>query len=795
MINTEISENILIQAAKEYGTPCLCYDEEQICYWAKMLREAIPNVANIIYSVKASPNPALIDHYKRAGFWFEVASQGELIHILNLGVDRNKIWVSGQGKTENYLKYAVCEGITHFNLESQNELKILAKLIRNLNLYCCNLRINPNMNRSSSVLQMGGKATPFGIDEEELEDILNGEYGHLINGLFIYAGSQYFDVKDIIENTKYCFELAIKICKMHKVCFKNLDFGGGFGVPEDEDNNELDMMYLREELKKIFTYYLKMPCFSDLIGAFFESGRYLAARTAYLITKIVDVKQSHGVKYVVTDGGINCLGVKQKEYRIFSPIIKHIGNRGEQSAEYCIVGTTCTPIDMTHPKVVLNNPQNGDLICIPDCGAYSVQFSPKNFNGLYDIPEILHDKGKYILTQCVQKEGSPYGPNGCCHIGSGIEVKQLLNNSFPKESDEVQNIDIAIGALHINQGDCMVYDISTSDSYAIIVLKILKRCNITPIAVYSDGKNIEKYTDAPRFSLDEFSTREKFVDSDILVLLVAGDGGCDNNVSQALLQVAEKGFSKFLKVESELIDSMEYEIYDYYTNHINELQKAYNQLADYKSKKCFMEYMRTVLENDFWRVEQNTIRSKYWGYDSFPLMGFYKHITNECLLNIGCCNGDTIFRFLENGYSFSKIIAVDIDKYAISKAQANIQLLNDRDMVDRIEFHQIELGCNQDQIRVDDFLGDMYVTLICMDIEGEELNVIQSAALSIRNLRPVLAISAYHRKADMHLLIEALNGIVSNYVYYLRKYPNYTYHRYNSKEEIVLYAVPVERKM
>ena len=210
MINTEIGEQILIHAAEEYGTPCLCYEKEQICYWAEVLRKAIPSVADIIYSVKASPNPALIEHYKQAGFWFEVASQGEMIHVLNLGVDKHKIWISGQGKTENYLKYAVCKGITHYNLESKNELNMLAKLIQNPDLYCCNLRINPNIDRCNSVLQMGGKSTAFGVDEEELGDILNGEYGHIINGLFIYAGSQYFDARDIVENTKYCLNLRRK---------------------------------------------------------------------------------------------------------------------------------------------------------------------------------------------------------------------------------------------------------------------------------------------------------------------------------------------------------------------------------------------------------------------------------------------------------------------------------------------------------------------------------------------------------------------------------------------------------
>lgn len=794
MRNTRIDDRSLVQAAQQYGTPCLCYEQKEIEHWARTLRSALPDAAEIIYSVKASPSPALITYYRQTGFFFETASDGELTALLALEVSPDKIWVSGQGKTEAYLKNAVFHGVRRFNLESPHELAVLAPLISGKKGYSCNLRVNPKHSFGESVLAAAGRASAFGVDEEQMSDVLLGEYGDLIDGIFLYAGSQIFCAEDIVKNTEYCLDLCRKFYEITGRKLKNVDFGGGFGVPEDECTPELDMAKLRAGLDDVFQRFAREPAFSDSMAFYFESGRYLAARTACLLTSILDVKSSRGQKYAIIDGGINYLGVKQQEYRLYPPYIRHIGRGGGEKSVYQIVGTTCTPIDLVHPGAMLCSPQIGDYISIPDCGAYSLTFSPQSFNGLYAVPELLHRGGRW--TSLVKRGDfkTPFGEAEYVPVRTGHEITDVLAVSCPKESDEVQNIAAAAQALLLNGFGCMIYDTSSDGTEAVILLKILKaHYQIAPAAVFSDFNEISRYTGAPCYPCEAFPEWSEARGCGTLFAMLTGSPYAENDVSAAIALIFEAGIRNFMKIESELIASMEYDFYSFFLHHTAQLQESFDLMADLTSARCFIEYMRTVLENDFWRLEQSPLSAKYWGYDTTPRQAFYRHLEDEAWLNIGACNGDTIFRFLRNQYGFSHIHAVDTDSNALVRCKANLKLLTDHTILERISFYNNDLGCCANQVRIDDLFQSTRISLINMDVEGAENNVILSAAGLIRRERPVLAICAYHRPEDLAILSQTIYSIVSDYAFYLRKYPSYPYHRYNSKEELVLYAIPPER--
>lgn len=408
MINTCILDNVIAKAVALYGTPLLCFEQVEIEKWFGKLKGTIPNEATLVYSLKAGPNPYLIKYYNYMGICFESASEGELLYLLSLGVKPSNIWVSGQGKTVEYLRKALDSGITQYNIESVNELLILKKLKKNKEIFC-NIRVNPNFINDRTVLKLGGVPSAFGIDEDKLLDVLSHDEDHLINGLFMYAGSQYFSEDDIIFNTEYLLKLAIDVYKKSGLKFKNIDFGGGFGVPENDIDGELNLDILRNKLQKLFNTYLNNRAFSDIRLLMFESGRYLSARTAVLITRILDIKESRGKKFVITDIGINSLGVKQKEYRLYSPIVKELTIDFENLEEYTIVGRTCTPIDQTHPNCKLSQLKVGDLLYVVDCGAYSVTFSPNNFCGLARPAEVVHKEDLFILTNRRENPEEVYG--------------------------------------------------------------------------------------------------------------------------------------------------------------------------------------------------------------------------------------------------------------------------------------------------------------------------------------------------------------------------------------------------
>ena len=68
-----------------------------------------------------------------------------------------------------------------------------------------------------------------------------------------------------------------------------------------------------------------------------------------------------------------------------------------------------------------------------------------------------------------------------------------------------------------------------------------------------------------------------------------------------------------------------------------------------------------------------------------------------------------------------------------------------------------------------------------MDIEGSELAALQGAEQTLRQFKPNLAISIYHKFADFFEIPSYLHGLGLGYRFYL---DHYTIHA----EETVLYA-------
>jgi len=89
-------------------------------------------------------------------------------------------------------------------------------------------------------------------------------------------------------------------------------------------------------------------------------------------------------------------------------------------------------------------------------------------------------------------------------------------------------------------------------------------------------------------------------------------------------------------------------------------------------------------------------------------------------------------------------------------------------------------------IRLDDFVREQgleRVDFIKMDIEGAEQQAIEGAAETIRRFRPKLALSAYHRPEDMHLLMDMVAQLHPGYRFSMRHYDP------KGLNDTVLYAV------
>lgn len=222
-----------------------------------------------------------------------------------------------------------------------------------------------------------------------------------------------------------------------------------------------------------------------------------------------------------------------------------------------------------------------------------------------------------------------------------------------------------------------------------------------------------------------------------------------------------------------------YEWAYYFLHNKKKIIQSYALFEDIESKKIFFEYIKTILTNCVYRGIQQKTEKKYFEC--------YTPLKNEVFLNVGSYVGDTIFYFIENRKEeFEKIYGVEGNKKIYLRLIRNLNILPDRIK------NKIECMCSYLDNKNADAFANRKITLINMDIEGAEGEVLVGLKNCIIENRPVLALCAYHRSDDLIELPNVINSMVDKYKFFLRKYaPPYGNHLENG--ELVLYAVPEER--
>ena len=80
-----------------------------------------------------------------------------------------------------------------------------------------------------------------------------------------------------------------------------IDFGGGLGVPHYKEETPLDMAKLGAEVEGVFEPFSKREGCRLIL----ELGRYLMSESGIFVSRVIELKESRGQRFIITDGGIN----------------------------------------------------------------------------------------------------------------------------------------------------------------------------------------------------------------------------------------------------------------------------------------------------------------------------------------------------------------------------------------------------------------------------------------------------------------------------------------------------------
>ena len=234
----------------------------------------------------------------------------------------------------------------------------------------------------------------------------------------------------------------------------------------------------------------------------------------------------------------------------------------------------------------------------------------------------------------------------------------------------------------------------------------------------------------------------------------------------------------------------------YLAKHADDLRRTHSRLADDASRLCLERVVAFRMGLDLAYSSFRHDMPQYFNEITLP----EQRSTPVRYLDGGAYNGDSLQLLLKHApVECAWLFEPDAENY--TKLTQNVRSLQLRchclplALSDRYELLRFtgDQGTSASispngthtiaTVAIDDLLCGEQIDLIKLDIEGAEAAALRGASHTLRNSRPVLAISAYHKPDDLWVLPDLISAMCPDYTFHLRQHAGNSF-------ELVLYGVP-----
>lgn len=365
-----------------FGTPIYIYELDRVAAAYRDLRNSLPPGVIIYYSLKANPHPDIARTLREAERWpscrAEVSSVGELQVALEGGFAVGDCLYTGPGKTERELVTAIAEGVRMFSVESLTDLTRAGSVaLRMGTVVDCLLRVNSMSAGAATSIRMMGKPSQFGVDSETLEILLprmRRVAGTRLVGAHFFSQSNARDEASLLGELQQSVVTAARLQADLGLPMEILDIGGGFAAPYAVPGERPLYRRLRVELgDTLDTHFPYWRSGTPQVCC--ESGRYLVGDCGELVSSVINIKESRGNRFVILDAGINTIGGMAGLGRLMPLAVKPDEAAEPATDAATLVGPLCTPGDVLGRNVPLHTLGVGDIVTVPNVGAYGLTAS------------------------------------------------------------------------------------------------------------------------------------------------------------------------------------------------------------------------------------------------------------------------------------------------------------------------------------------------------------------------------------------------------------------------------------
>jgi diaminopimelate decarboxylase len=383
----------LASIADAVGTPTYVYSADVIQRRYEMLTAALsPLQHRICFAVKSNSNLAVLRTLRDCGAGADLVSGGELLRALAAGFAPEHIVFSGVGKSRAELRAAAEVGVGHVNVESLEELKLLADVAAEMGRPVrVGIRVNPDVTAETHpYISTGQGGIKFGVPADQVLPAVEFIKAHPIlklNCIAMHLGSQLTDATPYAEGIARLLKLIAEVRAAGGKELEAVDIGGGLGIRYAGDPGiDLDK----------YAAAVVPPLKALGLTVYVEPGRFLVGGAGVLLTEVMYRKHSGGKDFVIVDAAMNDL-LRPSLYRAWHGIVE-VTPKGRPVQPVDVVGPICETGDFLALGRPLPGVEPGERLAILGAGAYGFVMS-SNYNTRGRAAEVLIRDGNWAVVR------------------------------------------------------------------------------------------------------------------------------------------------------------------------------------------------------------------------------------------------------------------------------------------------------------------------------------------------------------------------------------------------------------
>ena len=387
----------LAKIAAEVGTPFYVYSRGELERAYRAFDSALDGIPHrVCYAVKANSTLGVLAVLVELGAGADIVSAGELFRWQKAGGDPAKVVFSGVGKSETEMRAAIAAGIGVFNVESAEEMGVLARVARAAGATVkIALRVNPDVDpETHPYISTGLKANKFGVAMDEARHLLRKAAkleGLEVSGVDFHIGSQ------LTKTSPFTDAIARLVALVHDLAadgikLDHVDIGGGLGIDYGKgDTTPPSPAEYGDAVRTALAPLAKLG-----LTLYTEPGRVIVGQAGALVTSVLFRKRNEAKHFTIVDAAMNDL-MRPALYGSYHPM-KPVSRPDRPNIVTDVVGPICETGDFFARDRELPELAPGELMWIGAAGAYGAAMA-SNYNTRPRAPEVLVRGDRYTVIR------------------------------------------------------------------------------------------------------------------------------------------------------------------------------------------------------------------------------------------------------------------------------------------------------------------------------------------------------------------------------------------------------------